>query len=99
MSGADLCQGTPWRAKPSNAPLSYSRQALAPTAASGAGFSNDRFMSRAAVAAAFRRRCAPSGTHTGSDCVGAIVFSQSIDAEGAIVFEYACEMGLEGIVC
>lgn len=33
---------------------------------------------------------------TGSDCLGAILFSQSIDAEGAIVFENTCEMRLEG---
>ena len=30
--------------------------------------------------------------------VDAITFSEAIDAEGAIVFDKACEMGLEGIV-
>ncbi len=28
----------------------------------------------------------------------AIVFSEAIEAEGAVVFEKACQMGLEGIV-
>ena len=30
--------------------------------------------------------------------INAITFSEAIDAEGAIVFDKACEMGLEGIV-
>ena len=30
--------------------------------------------------------------------IDAIAFSEAIDAEGALVFEKACEMGLEGIV-
>jgi bifunctional non-homologous end joining protein LigD len=41
------------------------------------------------------RRAELDGLVAGID---AILFSETVDAEGAVVFRKACEMGLEGIV-